>query len=154
MPRVTSVEGVSYIAGFFDGEGCIGISKSGKSGQMILRTSLVNTNDIVLRVIQATYGGSIHVQQHQSNWKPAYNWSVAGRQAREFLKDIGPFLVMKRPQYEVALRFFSTFDLPKSEKFDYRRKKVGAYAVVKDEIVSERFSCKESMHVLNRKGCK
>jgi hypothetical protein len=152
MVRITSVEGVAYLAGFFDGEGCIGIYRSGKTGQMVLRVNLVNTNDIVIRIIQSIYGGCISIQQHQSNWKPAYSWCASGRQAREFLKDVGPYLVMKRPQFEVAFRFFNTFDLPNSKKFDYKKRKIGAYAVIKDDVVVERSACKESLHLLNKKG--
>lgn len=150
--RITAVEGVAYIAGFFDGEGCINISKSGKSGQIILRVMLVNTNPIVINIINKIYGGDVRVVQHQENWKQAYHWKASGASAREFLNDIGPYLILRRPQYEIAKRFFSTFSKPKNEKCDYKIKKCGAYPFLKQEIIDERMYCRTELGRLNKKG--
>ena len=46
---------IEYMAGFFDGEGCVELSPK----KIQDRISVVNTNKTILEYIQETFGGSI-----------------------------------------------------------------------------------------------
>jgi intein-encoded DNA endonuclease-like protein len=46
-----------YIAGFFDGEGCVGISTRGRGKHPYLRVSVTNTNKEILLLMKAQFGG-------------------------------------------------------------------------------------------------
>lgn len=97
-----------YIAGFFDGEGCVTINTSTathKSGNRYPSTVMVcvSQNDInILRLIQNRCGGkllanSTHKRHHILQWY--------GNKAGSFLELVYPHLQVKKKQAEVALLF-------------------------------------------------
>jgi hypothetical protein len=112
---------LQYIAGFFDGEGSICITKSSsgrpKAGRYELKVSMVNTNRDVLLWIQAALGvGRIVVFKKPNVVKPVMStrtcycavWS--GRQAEKIISLLLPYLKVKRGEAEIALKFRETFE--------------------------------------------
>ena len=112
-------EDAAYIAGFIDGEGCIGIAahnKPGNAGGADRRTphyrlvvSVTNRDLAVLRWIHERIGGSIFEKRRaRSNWAPAFELRVTNRAAvGRLLRSIHPFVKVKRSQAELGLAFLA-----------------------------------------------
>ena len=95
-----------YAAGFMDGEGCINVSMCRTS--VFIRVLIVNTNIEVLELFKERWGGSIQTnKQQKDNWKISYTWRVSHQSCLDFLKDIYPFLIVKKQQAEASFLFFS-----------------------------------------------
>lgn len=98
---------LAYIAGFFDGEGYIGITfRQGKGYRWrTLQAKVGNTNEWVINYLKFSFGGSIYKRKVYGNQRQSFDWTLVGNQAASFLKLILPFLKLKRPQAEIAIRF-------------------------------------------------
>lgn len=99
-----------YIAGFFDGEGCIVIKRQiSKSGGVnhTLRVSIPQVNPVVVRELYATYGGNLCVSRHKSR-RDIHRWQVDCKKAVNFLVDVLPYLVNKKVEAELAIQFQET----------------------------------------------
>ena len=110
-----------YLAGFFDGEGSISITarKSARSRSLVyrLQVSVSNTDPQNLRLLRRAWGGEIYVQRaylDNRHKRICYAWHLIVRATNPvFLKEIIPYLKMKRPQAELALKFLDEcFDTP------------------------------------------
>lgn len=124
----------AYLAALIDGEGCIGIVRSFKEGQVRYCTSLTigNTSPVVAD-IQREYGlGNVvwHKQKHQG-WKPKLEWRIGAYAIRAVLPLVLPYMRIKRNQAELALRFLA---LPKYNQAEAKKR------------------AWEEMRELNRKG--
>lgn len=100
---------VEYVAGFFDGEGCIGIySRKDRLGGFCLRTQLTQNVSVelleLLDFLVAAYGGHYSYQKTLSGNTKA-NWQLSSSNAMKFLESIEPFLVLKKTQAVVAIEF-------------------------------------------------
>jgi hypothetical protein len=88
-----------WIAGFFDGEGSVSISRR-KRGNFIehhMSVQIGQNDRECLDGIANIYGGTIH----QSG---CWRWRCHGTVLERFLKDILPYSIVKRDQIEVALK--------------------------------------------------
>ncbi|MBA7577582.1 hypothetical protein ES708_19435 [subsurface metagenome] len=101
---------LAYMAGLFDGEGCIHITKT-KAGKYNhrsdyhqLQVNLVNTNKKVLDWIKNRFGGSVRRHDIKSRSK-AWTWYIYTIKAKDFLKMIYPYLVIKEKQAKIAIEF-------------------------------------------------
>lgn len=92
---------IAYAAGFFDGEGCISISKN---GAVDIRVTTTAHN--VLVKLQSVFGGTI-TQRIQRVNKKQYAYSFYGENAIEFIKIIKPYLIDKLPQAEAILEYYT-----------------------------------------------
>lgn len=98
----------AYLAGFFDGEGCVGVylrnqDKSKSHKYYVLVVSLSQVGDSgrdLLRSIQDEYGGSVY-----KNTSGVWYYTLSANKARAFLLDILPFLVIKQTQAALGLSF-------------------------------------------------
>src|SRR5262245_35104342 len=92
---------MQYIAGLFDGEGCIGFSRVRTT--IFIRTLVVNTNRDILERLRDIFGGDIApLAYRKDGWKPSYQWRLSWSRAIRFLDAISPWLVIKAPQVELA----------------------------------------------------
>ncbi len=106
---------LAYTAGIIDGEGNIGIypntSHLTKAGKTVhrMRVRVTNTDEWLIHWLKENYGGSIGVVDRGTlygrNWKPAWWWTLSCNPALRFLKLILPYLRLKKPQAELAVRF-------------------------------------------------
>lgn len=103
----------AYLAGFFDGEGCIDIQRERgnikKRGYVCahprVRIAQVAASRYVLDEICKMYGGAVYYRTHKS---PTQRDSVSfeglqGKNLIRFMEDILPHLVVKREQVSLAL---------------------------------------------------
>jgi len=102
----------AYIAGLIDGEGCITIIKRNVKRKSELfcfyqcLVIMVNTDKKMLDFIANLYGGWITTNRRlKGNQKTSYTWVCAGDKMRKLLKDILPYLVTKKAQAKILLRF-------------------------------------------------
>ncbi len=103
---------VQYIAGLFDGEGWILITrttsnKEMKSPAFYLRVGIEMTNFEVLNNICNKYGGHIYTRpvKRAVNRKITHTWYLDGKKSINFLTDIKEFLIIKKKQAEIAIDY-------------------------------------------------
>lgn len=99
-----------YLAGFFDGEGNVGIYKGGGTGRT-LRVQITQAQSpeafAILKFVQGNYGGSI-CEFNKTLRRPAWNYQVGGDGAWQVLRYIEPYLVLKKAQVELALLWYES----------------------------------------------
>lgn len=110
-PPVVDREDVIYMAGFFDGEGCIAIGNSNHSfhrgrGHFYLTLGMSSTNLAVLQWVKSRFGGCLSARKcGQLNRKHAWTWYASTRHAFLILEIIYPFLKVKKAEAEIGLQF-------------------------------------------------
>ena len=101
---------VVYIAGFFDGEGSIGIYSNGSGHGRTLRVQLTQNasslSTALLHECRTRWGGSISPMNRTSK-RPAWNWQASAASGAAVLEDLHPWLRLKRPEAEIALAYWS-----------------------------------------------
>ena len=88
----------SYIAGFFDGEGCISIRPIPPAYALWLQ--LGAQSRIFLEEIKKQYKGNICERN-----KGFFVWVLSGDNALRFLEDIYPYLILKKHQAALGIAF-------------------------------------------------
>lgn len=103
---------LSYWAGFFDGEGCISIYKYQNKDQWhksltySAMIQLAICDKEILDQLDILFKGTRAVRKHsRPNSRPQYYWQRRGNKAVEIIKQLLPFLRLKKPQGELALEF-------------------------------------------------
>jgi len=95
----------SYLAGFFDGEGCIGLYKNGGKS-FHLRIQLVQNESRIVtdmfQQLQARFGGNFRGHRSASG-RSKYNLQLNSDKAVCFLTAIQPYLRLKRLEAELAI---------------------------------------------------
>mgnify|MGYP001241439435 CR=1 FL=1 len=123
---MTEVE-LAYVAGLFDGEGCVNIWKHNDRGVMRhrLRATLANTHKPFGEWLKREFGGSVTVYKSQQH-KTLYTWSVYGKACARFLGQIIPYLRLKQDQAVVAIEFQKRMIIPHGQmtqdEFDARER--------------------------------
>ena len=93
-----------WLAGFFDGEGCLTILRSKRHAHFTPQATFTNTDLRVLQLIQASYGGTIHARNNPKQWNEAYSLTFSGTQeTRRILLILQPFLVLKKAEADFFL---------------------------------------------------
>jgi hypothetical protein len=106
-------ERLIYMAGFFDGEGCIGINKTTsatKSFGYRVEVQISQVKKEPLLFFQEKYGGGVYLDKRSlinKNWQDCWHWCIAGRAAKKCLNDLLPFLINNKNKAKIALEFFS-----------------------------------------------
>lgn len=107
---------LSYLAGFFDGEGSINITTRNRKHYAIEHTLTIaigQKDGKTLDWIKDMVGGNISLVKRDKS----YFWYCSNRKAYEVLKTLIPYLKYKKPQAVLALRFYD-------DREDTRRKPV------------------------------
>lgn len=147
-----------WLAGFFDGEGNVGITVSGKRRHCIVRLSLVNTNYEILQEIQIDYGGYLSRRENKNkpHWKPFCSLTWTNCRAAEFLKIVGPHIVLKKQQVALANEFLALRESPNrfelGSKVGLSTRQRPFVRKIRPEILTQELEMKQAMHILNRKG--
>ena len=100
---------LAYIAGFFDGEGCVGIYPQ----QNRLRVDVIfsNSNESVMSWIASTLGTVGPMMEARNNTThPHYTIRLVGKEAGRVLRILLPYLKVKNARAAFALR---VLDLPR-----------------------------------------
>ena len=142
----------AYIGGFFDGEGHISIVKKKpnpprwKNPSYKLVAVITNSNKTIIDFIHSKFKNSSHKHgpYKSSGFKPKgkllYQLHFTGVHCKEFLREIHPYLRIKRDQANLAL------DYPLLEFRTHR------YKGLTQEQVAEREDFYQRMKSLNKKG--
>jgi hypothetical protein len=145
-----------YLAGFFDGEGCINVNVSGKYARIMLRLMLTNTDLGFLREVVCEFGGRLNIRRpHKEGWKPSGTIEWSGAAAEGLLDRIGPYLRIKSRQ---ALLARQLRDLKRDDNRLYSVIRIGSSGkpistkFVRPEIREIEEGIKRQMHELNRRG--
>lgn len=126
---------ISYIAGFMDGEGSIGIyrKKNNSDSKYYYRLGITigNSDYEVLKWICDNLGiGKIYLKKkYEERFKNQYHWQVAGKEAEQFLQLIYPFLHIKKEECEIALEFrkLTSIKIKKISKENYMKREELAF---------------------------
>jgi hypothetical protein len=102
---ITKIEStvLAYIAGFFDGEGTVSIKRTDNS--FALHCGVWQVDRTPLDFIALYFGGNVKIRSKQGNGNDQWVWMVSSIHAADFLKAIEPYLIVKRSQATVAIRF-------------------------------------------------
>lgn len=101
----------AYIAGFFDAEGSVSIKrfKTNTNDRYELYLSLANVDKCLLQKIRKRFYsfGSIAKMcgLKYEGQRPTYEWRLESRQAGTALQELSPFLIIKRSEAELGIKF-------------------------------------------------
>ncbi len=99
------IKDLSYTAGIIDGEGSIClIKRSTRYQKIFLSVSVGNTNEWLIQWLKMQYGGDISTSKNKTG-STMWHWDITRYKASNFLKLILPYLRIKRPQAELAIKF-------------------------------------------------
>ena len=93
---------LAYIAGLFDGEGCVVIRKDRKYFRLEVR--ITNTNRKVIDYIHSFFNGDVIVYD-KGRYKTCYNLRFADGKGAKFLKSVLPYLIIKKEQAKLGIEF-------------------------------------------------
>lgn len=103
--KKTITNDVAYIAGFFDGEGCVRLKQASQGGNSyMVWVSITNSNNGILEYISNFFGGKVRKAEKTPN-KTIYHLVITCVEGTDFLKTIIGFLKEKRTQAELAIYF-------------------------------------------------
>lgn len=101
---IRNISLLSWVAGTFEGEGTVTITRSGARGYTRAMVMLTSTDAEMVQVFHKRWPGRISQRQLGGNAKLAYTWSLNVRPAiARFLSDIAPFLKTQRVQRKAEL---------------------------------------------------
>jgi len=106
----------AYIAGFFDGEGTIGIitrkrpyNTANPNHQLFV--SCTNTNEPVIHYLHSIFGGSIfHANDTRGKRRTCLRWALNSAKAMQFLSCLLPYLIVKRDEAIIAIKLQATYE--------------------------------------------
>lgn len=97
---------LAYVAGLFDGEGCITTINNGTS----LSINICNTVIEPLEFVKRLFGGSIYTQKSDNiKHKLLHRWAISGEAASEILQCLLPYLIIRKERAVLGIKFVSTF---------------------------------------------
>jgi hypothetical protein len=102
----------AYLAGIIDGEGWIGVNvvegrgrHAGHPPQHTIRVAVGNRDRGLIEWIAEHFGGNITRRKcYDDKWGEQWGWAVQSRRASSVLKEVLPYLVVKRTQAELAIQ--------------------------------------------------
>lgn len=148
---MTDKEQLAYIAGLFDGEGCVSISKTWPKDRLNPRyklcVTIANTNPKPLIIIKKLYGGYIYIGNKSPGRKILYTWKIATKSTERFLGDILPYLIIKKEEVELALIHRKFINKYQENKHDNKNKSVKCHT---DEELKEQEKIKTQLQELKR----
>ncbi len=133
-----------WLAGFFDGEGCVQIAKRAREERRwVLSLSIANTHLETLNTLIADFGGRMYCKPRAEDWhKDCWYWSATGDEAMEVLRRLLPNLRVKRLQAEIGIEF--------QERL--RSKRYGRWDRTTDEELEWREDARLRLGRLNQRG--
>ncbi|MGH2451998.1 MAG: LAGLIDADG family homing endonuclease [Candidatus Limnocylindria bacterium] len=144
---------LAYLAGVIDGEGCIAIRKTKRTGSMkSTRYAAVitvgNTSRLLIERLRTAFSAGCVTYRYPTKTKRgAYLWTVQSHVAREVLRCVSSYLIVKREQAAVLMEFVDEFDSFKGA----RPGKKGGQVVSPTEL-ARRERLYQQMRTLNRVG--
>jgi len=143
---------LSYLAGFVDGDGSIGVCLEPKTRGRWGATpflSISNVNPTVPHLCRLLFGGKCYLRvPKEPSRKPIWKWDARGTRAYQVVAQLYPYLSQKRPQAENLLDFWEYWQ----RRLKYWRKIPLAFRVLynreRDEVLGYLARSKD----LNQRG--
>ena len=103
---------LAYIAGFVDGDGCIGFSQRSNKNRYYPYLRIANTDMRILKFIKKFFGfGSIQIAnttyRSSPNCKVCYYYQTTNQKATKIITAIEPYLLLKKKQANLVIKFQS-----------------------------------------------
>lgn len=138
-------EKIIYVSGLIDGEGCISITKTKPqkgTGQISPKyeanLTVASTNEEVINWLIENFGGHFHYKKVYSiRHKPSFTWELSSRKLYPFLKNIYPYLIIKKKQAKLVL--------------EYLKNKQTSFKVSCNRMSKEELSFRENYYLKNKK---
>lgn len=106
---------IAYIAGLFDGEGCVRIKRANQRASFYITVTISNMDMAALLFVQERFGGKIYTQG-----KAVFQFYITSGEAVAFLKTMANFTIIKAKQVAVALDFANKYPtLSAAQKVEY-----------------------------------
>lgn len=102
---------IPYVAGLFDGEGCVYIYERKAVGGMVnpsfaMAVTVSSTNSDILYWLKGLFGGSINFHKRvKLIHRTCGEWRICSLQALPLLKSIQPYVRIKKEQVNLAILF-------------------------------------------------
>jgi intein/homing endonuclease len=100
----------AYLAGFLDADGSITIVNrniKGKPTRYRVQICVYNCNILIINKLKHLFGGKIrsnNVNSSYSKWRNCFVYSLSDSQAINVIKNIYPYLIIKKRQADIALQ--------------------------------------------------
>lgn len=135
----------AYLAGLFDGEGCIHIAthiKRNHSATHYSQLHLIvsNTNKQVMDYLTSKLGGNLIIRKpYKKRQRSYYMWRIYSQKAGDLLEILLPYLIIKKEEALLAIEFQSTLN--------YEPKKLSPETIIeRDEIAEKLKQLKGRIH--------
>ncbi|GAH99585.1 unnamed protein product, partial [marine sediment metagenome] len=102
----TNEQEIAYLAGFFDGEGCVLLKFNYSAGgpSSYLSVQLANVFPAPLYLCQRIFGGKVSLAKSRHGCNAVYQWGVYSKKAETFLTVVLPYLIIKKEEAVLALQ--------------------------------------------------
>lgn len=137
---------LEYLAGFFDGEGCVNIQRPDRAGRQSLVVQVSNTQPAVLWLYQDRWNGRIIDRDNGPNRKRLSVWRTYSVDALAALTDMLPHLIIKKGAAEIGIEF-QMFKMGDNSLMALKGRHPR-----RTEILESRLDCYEQLRVLNHRG--
>lgn len=132
---------LSYLAGFFDGEGSINIltrKRKNWNTEYQLTVAIGQKDGATLDWLKENYGGNVYLVKRDGS----FYWACSNRAAQNFLQQLLPYLKYKKPQAELALTYFNYVrTIPISKRELERRESIRLGLIeLKKSIIPSKFA--------------
>jgi hypothetical protein len=130
----------SYIAGFIDGDGTIGVSASKYERRVYVSVTQCDITPLVL--IQRLYGGTIRVMKRHDPIRQQYVWDVLNLDCKNILSVLSQHSILKQKRAILALKILDTMKAAENcddlfaEMYELQKD----YTPVSEEVYDERMN--------------
>lgn len=109
MMPLKKVEG-AYLAGIIDGEGTMTLARQRRNETPVPTVSIANNNLEPLKRVKCWLGGGsiVHKKKRKAHHSESYAWIIRHDKALRLLKDVQPYLIVKRPQAGLIIRKYKS----------------------------------------------
>ena len=97
----------AWLAGFFDGEGCIEMSQRRPGQSFRVTMTIVNTDRCAVDRCYAIAGGHLGgpEKKRRDAWKRTWRWRAYDSDVKRILEHLLPYLTVKKAQAMLAIQF-------------------------------------------------
>lgn len=111
---------IAYAAGLFDGEGYVRIARWAKPRSTHVRWQVIAglgmTYLPIMKAWHKQFGGTLYINDHSKrnpNHRAQYMWKTSSQEACTFLRQVLPFLVVKREESVLCLELQANIEAHK-----------------------------------------
>jgi len=111
IPELAEREKLIYLASVIDAEGAISIYHASQPSKnyyaYLLGLAVGNTDTRLIDWLVANYGGWTQWRRYKTKrWKDVKVWNIGGEKTYKLLKQVRPFLIVKRRQADLGMEFY------------------------------------------------